>query len=127
MKKELEEALYKKYPSLFQQKDLPMSHTCMCWGIDCGDGWYELIDKTCAEIMAVCPEAQMEQVKEKFGGLRLYLLGNDAATKIAWDACPKSLKICETCGKSGKTTTEGWIRTECKKCQKERKSHGKKN
>lgn len=47
MKKELQEQLFQKYPKIFRQKDLPMTQTAMCWGIECGDGWYMLIDELC--------------------------------------------------------------------------------
>ena len=47
MKKELQEKLYSKHPKLFGQKDLPMQQTCMCWGIECGNGWYTIIDNAC--------------------------------------------------------------------------------
>jgi len=47
VKKELQEKLYNKYPKLFYQKDLPMQQTCMCWGIECGNGWYTIIDNAC--------------------------------------------------------------------------------
>jgi hypothetical protein len=47
MKKELQEQLFKKYPKIFQQKDLSPKQTAMCWGIETGDGWYQLIDGLC--------------------------------------------------------------------------------
>jgi hypothetical protein len=47
MKKELQDQLYNKYPKLFGQKDLPMTQTCMCWGIETGSGWYSIIDNAC--------------------------------------------------------------------------------
>jgi hypothetical protein len=50
MKQELQEKLYKKYPKIFQDKDKSMEETCMCWGIDCNDGWYWLIDKLCSNL-----------------------------------------------------------------------------
>ena len=50
MKKELQQKLYDKYPKIFRQKDLPMTQTCMCWGLNIGDGWYSLIDKLCHQI-----------------------------------------------------------------------------
>jgi len=50
MKAELQKKLYDKYPKIFRQKDLPMDQTAMCWGIDCGDGWFWLLDKLCHSI-----------------------------------------------------------------------------
>lgn len=50
MKKELDEALCAKYPKLFRDRNAPMTVTCMCWGFDCGDGWYNIIDVLCSNI-----------------------------------------------------------------------------
>lgn len=47
MKKELQEKLFKQYPGLFIQKDWTPQQTCMCWGITCGDGWYNIINNLC--------------------------------------------------------------------------------
>ncbi len=43
MNGELESKLYAIDPVFFRQKDLDMTQTCMCWGIECGDGWFEPI------------------------------------------------------------------------------------
>lgn len=50
MKAELQNKLFEKYPKIFVQKDLSMKETSMCWGIDCGDGWYTLLDCLCFEL-----------------------------------------------------------------------------
>lgn len=50
MNDKLQKKLFKKYPKIFAQKSLPMSRTCMCWGIDTGDGWFWLIDNLCSSI-----------------------------------------------------------------------------
>lgn len=50
MNKELQNKLYEKYPKIFGQKDLPMTQTAMCWGISCGDGWYNIIDTLCGHL-----------------------------------------------------------------------------
>jgi hypothetical protein len=52
MRKELDEKLCAKYPEIFRDRNAPMTHTCMCWGFDCGDGWYNIIDALCANIKA---------------------------------------------------------------------------
>ena len=71
--------LMKKYPILFTQKKLPMQETCMCWGIECGNGWYEPLDNLCFKLESLNKDykkygiqIQAQQVKEKFGGLRFY-------------------------------------------------------
>lgn len=50
MNSELQNKLYKDYPRIFRQRTLPMSQTCMCWGIETGDGWYDIIDRLCSLI-----------------------------------------------------------------------------
>jgi hypothetical protein len=50
MKQELDEQLCKKYPKIFKNRHASMQETCMCWGFECGDGWYNIIDQLCANI-----------------------------------------------------------------------------
>ena len=45
MKQSLESQLYAIDPVFFRQKDLDMTQTCMCWGIECGDGWFAPIKR----------------------------------------------------------------------------------
>jgi len=52
MKQELDEALCAKYPKIFKYRHAPMTHTAMCWGFDCGDGWYNIIDVLCGNIQS---------------------------------------------------------------------------
>lgn len=46
MKRELQDKLISKYPELFADSSKSMMETCMCWGCECGDGWYDLLDCT---------------------------------------------------------------------------------
>lgn len=43
MNSELTERLVKRFPVLYQDYHSPMTQTCMCWGFDHGDGWFEII------------------------------------------------------------------------------------
>ena|SRR3990167_6465960 len=43
MNKDLTNRLVKRFPVLYQDYSSPMSQTCMCWGFDHGDGWFEII------------------------------------------------------------------------------------
>ena len=45
MKEELNDKLIKKYPKLFTDHDKGPTETLMCFGCDCGDGWYNLLDQ----------------------------------------------------------------------------------
>ncbi len=35
--------LLKRFPVLYQDYNSPMTQTCMCWGFDHGDGWFDII------------------------------------------------------------------------------------
>ena len=79
MNKKLQNKLYKKYPKIFRQKDLPKEKSAMCWGIDCPDEWYDVIDSLCESIQTFCEnnkesidQIEAMQVKEKFGKLCFY-------------------------------------------------------
>lgn len=50
MSPELDERLCQKYPKIFSQRWHSPSVTCMCWGFEVADGWYNLIDTLCGEI-----------------------------------------------------------------------------
>jgi hypothetical protein len=142
MKAELQKKLFEKYPELFCQKDLPMTHTAMCWGISTGNGWFDLIDQVCNDIVEYIKTLsdsgtkvlaldyeedydenafyypQFTQVKEKFGSLRIYYVGgDDNIFNIIDKAEDKSFEICEDCGAKGKANEGGWIRVNCDSCR----------
>jgi hypothetical protein len=50
MRKELDEALCKKYLKIFRDRNGNMRDTAMCWGFECRDGWYNILDKACSLI-----------------------------------------------------------------------------
>ncbi len=133
MDAKLENLLFDKYPELFRRKDLPMTQTCMCHGICANSGWFNLINETCAKIEKIRKEnpdltLELEQVKEKWGTLRVYFECNrDKMTDALWneiynitiDAEKQSSKICENCGSSDEVLTvkESWVQSLCKKCR----------
>lgn len=47
MTPELGEKLYAEFPSIFRERNMPMTETCMCWGLAVGDGWYDLVREVC--------------------------------------------------------------------------------
>lgn len=125
MKTLLDEVLCKNFPKIFAQRDLPMDQTCMCWGFECGDGWYKLIYTLCESIQKHCDEnpdiqqVQAVQVKEKFGSLRFYTYGGDDFIYDLIDAAEReSMDTCEECGSREKVTQSknGWITFLCEKC-----------
>lgn len=76
----LREETFKRCPILYCKKDRPMTETCMCWGWECGYGWYRSLSELSENLEALnilyYPEyrvrVQAEQVKEKFSDLCFY-------------------------------------------------------
>jgi len=50
MKKELDELLCKKYPKMMVNREKSMRETCMCWGFECGDGWFQILNQLMGNI-----------------------------------------------------------------------------
>ena len=148
MNKELEKKLSDKFPFMKKGKSLIEQHNAgfiddlySAFGLECGDGWYDLIYELCTEIQKAIDESRLpvnveiNQVKEKYGGLRFYYslnfkengLGSIDANKrkelsekifkltnIYED---KSYGVCELCGKPGKLREDlDWMQTLCEEC-----------
>lgn len=50
MNKSNDEILCNRYPEIFVNRHGDMRTTLMCWGFDCGDGWFNIIESACARI-----------------------------------------------------------------------------
>lgn len=114
----------KSYPKLFGNR---------YGGFAVGKGWYPILERLCASIQQhiefvnkneeVCPQVVVEQIKEKFGGLRFYYQGGDdyihglVSMAESWAGI-----ACEECGGIGKRRGGGWIRTLCDAHEAERKT-----
>jgi hypothetical protein len=61
MRRELDEALCAKYPLIFKDRNENMQNTAMCWGFECGDGWYNIIDTLCGLLTS-----DYRQAKERY-------------------------------------------------------------
>jgi hypothetical protein len=98
MTSQLEHKLIQKYPDFFKNVTKSPQETCMCWGIETGDGWYDIIDNLCGFLTDLrqnrhyylklkeefrdnenhgsidfsCPEIVFDQVKSKYATLRVY-------------------------------------------------------
>ena len=102
MKEELEKSLIEKYPEFFQGHKLPPTQSLMCFGCECDDGWYQIIENLCGYIKSLihrdhtlyvkdelfskertnnwdqnivhvpAPEIVFTQIKEKYATLRIY-------------------------------------------------------
>jgi hypothetical protein len=81
MKTELQEQLFESYPKIFARRHMSNQYTAMCYGIQCPDKWYDLIDALCAKIQEYTDQkdiiCEANQVKTKFGGLRFYVTYSD--------------------------------------------------
>lgn len=126
MTPEKDAELCRRYPNLYRDRYSSMKNTCMCWGFECADGWFDLIDELSEKLEKGIVKLKNSgeknlpvaaQVKQKFGTLRFYM---DCATEEMYDwvfeAEDKSATICEYCGKPGKTRQKGWIETLCDGC-----------
>ena len=118
MKTELQEKLFLKYSNLFDdKKESPIKY----YGIECGDGWYSLLDNLLSKIqeLNIPEEFYVEQIKEKFGTLRFYVsYTDDNINTLIREAEFESEKICAICGKEGSIKKDGfgWIVCRCDEC-----------
>jgi len=115
--------------------------------IDWPDGWHHLVEEACAVLDRLNPDSRWVQIKEKYGGLRLYHAGGPLrldlhtpttvhCSLVAPDGGPvqptellelifsveqTSLQTCCLCGgKHGPgrdITVGGWIITACETCE----------
>jgi len=165
MSPELEQKLIEKYPILFQDRNKPVTESCMYFGCEFSDGWYKLLDELCEYLTKLSkredllklnkeyhtkenhgfmyvkpPTISFSQVKEKFGKMRIYWIGNgvdnweevcakvnqedrERAINRYYDEVQNAIdyveflssKVCEDCGEPGKLYTNGWYMTKCKK------------
>ena len=141
MLEELENKIYEIAPILYKQKDLDETVTCMCWGFECPDSWFDLLKELTIELETSINnkykgkyECVAQQVKEKYGSLRFYgeikiLIENPTKDDLSLSkklyeqfqelvdkAEYKSEKICCECGKPATKTSSGWIAHFCDEC-----------
>lgn len=147
MKTELQNQLFAKYPSIFREIGGKPEETCMAFGIECGDGWHNLIDALCEQIdfhvnwtNRITPTYKFgvvaAQVKEKFGSLRFYVdfiydhnLDQPAMKRISASiervggmiamAEAISAKTCGACGNKCIPEDASFPRAQCDACRAE--------
>lgn len=83
--------LFEAFPLLYRGRNLPPSKSSMLWGLECGDGWFDLVWKLSKAIednarnAGLKPQSadwpEVAQVKNKLGSLQLYLQNNTDATR----------------------------------------------
>jgi hypothetical protein len=144
MKQELDKLLCEKYPKMMVNRNKNMQETCMCWGFECGDGWFNILDQLMSNIQhhidwnnqnfdkgykqyKQVAQVTLDQVKEKFGTLRFYYTGgDDIIDGMVRMAESMSGCTCEECGNIGKSRGGGWIHTYCDPCEEARELARKK-
>lgn len=132
MNEKLEQQLYSRYPKLFARASSPETVSAMHWGICCGDGWYNLIEAACrliqhhvdrqTKLKKEASQVEFEQIKEKFGELRLYTnhTNDEYVTGVLQMAELLSGVTCESCGSPGtvQTLPNGhWMTCYCNVCR----------
>jgi len=132
MKKDLDDKLVKAFSNLYADRNKPMTETAMCWGFQCGDGWFDIIWAASEKLEALIvkmPEKERHNckastVKEKFGKLVIYLDNStEEMDHIISDVEILSEKVCETCGKPGMIVGHiyrDWVYATCKDCVKDK-------
>lgn len=116
-------------------------------GFAVGAGWWPIIEALCLQIDSYTkwrnntreallkdnphkqkipnevPQVVVEQIKEKFGGLRFYYQGGDDFVRgLETMAELWASHTCEECGKPGTRRNGGWIRTLCDEHEAERQT-----
>jgi hypothetical protein len=89
---------------------------------ECGKGWYTLLENFKEDLLTLIDEEQYDfdievvQVKEKFGGLRIYLSSSvEAIDNLIDEYVDVAYHTCELCGEKGKLRMldDGWMATLC--------------
>jgi len=91
MRKELDEALCARYPLVFRDRHENMQNTAMCWGFDCGDGWYNIIDTLCGMLTSEYRGAKSRYDHLAEVGIGNVLYGTKTVTQEALDEAKAKL------------------------------------
>lgn len=89
--------------------------------IGVGDGWLPIIDELDNAIRKVKESYRVAQIKQKFGGLRVYTDSDEVAViaELIRAAEVKAQVTCEECGNLGRQTSVGyWHCVLCPDCEK---------
>jgi hypothetical protein len=128
MTKELELKLVEKYPQILCDYNGDVMKTCMHWGMECDDGWYDLLNGLLEKLDYLSKHSGVQvvadQIKEKFGTLRFYYstifksdlnvnpIVDGIISDIVSTAERRSAHVCEKTGKDGVLCSRvGWLKT----------------
>lgn len=115
--RDFEKKMFERYPVMF-------SEYVQRVGFSCGDGWNLVLERLFNAMSTDTPPITINQVKEKFGGLRVYYSGGSTlSTKALRFAEETAAGLCEVCGKSGFIRDDlSWLRVLCNKHHEEKAS-----
>ena|SRR6218665_2500226 len=87
--------LYAEFPDLYRGHAKPPSESAMCWGFECGDGWYPLLRELSEKLTLHLKSRpglafEVTQVKSKFGILRYRARGGDGVTRCLIEAASEA-------------------------------------
>jgi hypothetical protein len=121
-----EDQEFKEYESFAKKMEetYPKMFATPYGGFAVGKGWYPILEILCANIQSHIDwrvkqgqdiaQVEVNQIKEKFGGLRFYYSGgDDEISGMVRMAEAWAYIACEECGAAGKRRSGGWIRTLC--------------
>lgn len=89
-------------------------------GFAIDDGWMPIVDRAFAEMIALGWDRCLSQVKEKFGGLRIYIgSASEEVFDVIHRAEEEAWLTCSRCGsrKDVETQGPGWLVTLCGQCR----------
>jgi hypothetical protein len=102
------------------QKRIDAGRNCGSW---IGNGWVDLVVQLDKQITQLDPDYVIDQVKEKFGGLRYYISISEGVAQETreqiWNTIheveDKSVETCDLCGQPGKrlNVDGGYVATRC--------------
>lgn len=107
--------LVRKHGDLFGET---LKHENCEYFFEIGYGWYDLLEHTCTDLDKLTASErnniQFQQIKEKWGHLRIYGSGGSQLTDdIIENAEALSTYICDVCGIKGHLRKQGWLRVRC--------------
>ena len=113
----LDALLCQRHPQLFQHRHADPQTCAMGWGLQCGDGWFDLIDILCESLQQEtehgdAPQAVAMLVKQKWGRLRFSVESATERQQAMIDLAEAlSARLCESCGKPGQMASIRGYRT----------------
>ena len=117
MKEKIDE-LREKYPTLFSNHEM---EPITLFGIEHGPGWNHITEALCDGLSKTFKNKTdppvIQQIKQKFGTLRVYMSHVDEEADILIDFAESlASNTCEKCGKPGKLNDKGWWMVLCEGC-----------